>query len=293
MSWDDKMKAADIVKAALKEDIGKRDITTLLTLPGYRCVKAVLRSGERGIICGLGVARLVFKTQDKNIHFAPKVKDGQEVNKGKILAVIYGRARSILAAERAALNFLSMMSGIASLTKKFTRRIKPYKTKIMDTRKTSPGLRSLEKYAVRTGGGYNHRFALDEMVLIKDNHLKAAGPQGRRAANIKEIIGKVKEKVPGRIKIEIEVKNLKEFKDAIQAGPDIIMLDNMKIAGIKKALMLRRRMPNASCRALIEVSGGVTLKNVRKIAAAGVDMISIGALTHSCKALDISLDIIA
>lgn len=266
-----------IVRSALKEDIGKRDITTELTIPKNKLIDVVLLAKEDGIICGLEIAKLVFRTQDKNIKFRPQIKDGDSVKKGRIFAKISGRASSILAAERVALNFLSLLSGIATKTKKYVEAVKPYNVKIMDTRKTIPGLRELEKYAVRVGEGYNHRFRLDEMVLIKDNHLVASC--------VKKLIEIAKKKKPKNIKLEIEVRNWREFKEALKAKPDIIMLDNMKIDDIKKAVEIRPKT-------LLEASGGINLKNIKKIAATGVDMISVGDLTHSVKSIDMSLEIL-
>lgn len=286
-----------VVGEALKEDIGKRDITSELLIPEGKVVWAVILAKEDYVVCGLDIAKLVFKTVDKKIQFKPCAWDGQYIKKGKILARIEGKARSILIAERTALNFLTHLCGIANITKKFVQAIRPYRVKIMDTRKTIPGLRDLQKYAVRTGGGFNHRFKLDEMVLLKDNHLAALGvtryaPGATRyALYLKDIIKKIKAK---KIKIEIEVTNLKEFKEALELEPDVIMLDNMRIDDIKKAVKIRNRLsPNTyHLTPKIEASGGITLKNVKKIAATGVDMISVGALTHSVKSTDISLEIL-
>jgi nicotinate-nucleotide pyrophosphorylase (carboxylating) len=265
----------DIIINALKEDIGTGDITTQTVILKDKIVKAVLLAKENCVVCSIGVAALVFRTQDKNIRFKTCVKDGEFVKKGKIIARLTGKAGSILSAERVALNFLCHLSGIASMTRKFVEAVKPYKAKIMDTRKTTPGLRILEKYAVRMGGGFNHRFSLDEMFLIKDNHLKVVG-------GIAKLRG-----IGGEYKLEIEVKNLPEFKKAIKLKPDVIMLDNMSIKDIRKAVQIRNyRLPK------LEVSGGITLKNAKKIASCGPDMISIGALTHSVRSIDISLEIL-
>jgi len=284
-----------IVRSSLKEDIGKRDITTELTIPKDKRVKAVLLAKEDGVVCGLNVAAGVFKEIDKKIKFKPLVLEGQPVKKGKIIARIEGKAQSILTAERVALNFLSLLSGIATKTREYVDRIKPYKVnpafarkgrvKIMDTRKTIPGLRELQKYAVRVGGGVNHRMRLDEMVLIKDNHLRVQSSKFKVQSSIRK-------KIPKDTKIEIEVKNLREFKEALRAEPDIIMLDNMKIPDIRKAIKIKRNTQYAIRNTLIEASGGITLANVKKVAATGVDMISIGELTHSLKSMDISLEVI-
>ena len=211
-------------------------------------------------------------------QFKERYRDGEIVRSEKIIIEISGNMRSLLTAERTALNFLQRMSGIATLTKKFVDSVKGFKAKIIDTRKTTPCLRILEKYAVQCGGGINHRFGLYDGILIKDNHIKAAG-------GIIKAVKRVRDNAPHLIKIEVETKSLKEVKDALNCKADVIMLDNMDIPAIKKAVKLIDK------RALIEVSGGVTLKNVSEIAATGVDYISIGALTHSARAVDISMEI--
>jgi nicotinate-nucleotide pyrophosphorylase (carboxylating) len=272
----------DTVISALKEDIGRRDITTGTIVCEDKFVKAVLLAKEDCVVCGLGVVSLVFRIQDKNIKFKPRVCEGEPVKKGKIIARISGKAKSILTAERVALNFLSHLCGISTKAREFVREVRPYRAKIMDTRKTIPGLRILQKYAVRIGGGFNHRLSLDEMLLIKDNHLKIIG-------GINKLSG-----FSRKYKTEIEVKNLKEFKEALKLEPDIIMLDNMNIKDMKKTVQLRNRLSPATynLKPKLEASGGITLKNVKKIASCGVEMISIGELTHSVKSIDISLEIL-
>jgi nicotinate-nucleotide pyrophosphorylase (carboxylating) len=272
----------DIIINALKEDIGAGDITTQRVILRDKIVKAILLAKENCVVCGLGVVASVFRTQDKNIRFKICVKEGEFVKNGKIIARLTGKAGSILTAERVALNFLCHLSGVASMTRKFVKAVRPYKAKIMDTRKTTPGLRILEKYAVRIGGGFNHRFSLDEMMLIKDNHIKVAG-------GIAKLRG-----IGGEYKLEIEVKNLPEFKKAIKLKPDVIMLDNMSIKDIRKAVQIRNyRLPITDYRLpKLEASGGITLKNAKKIASCGPDMISIGALTHSVSSANISLEIL-
>jgi nicotinate-nucleotide pyrophosphorylase (carboxylating) len=277
------------IKLCLKEDIGQRDITNEFIIPKDKIIKACLLARENCVISGLHVAGSVFLTQDKKIKFRPLVKDGQRVKKGKILAKIEGRARSILTAERVALNFLTLLSGIATKTRAYADEVKPHKVKILDTRKTIPGLRMLEKYAVRMGGGFNHRMSLDEMIMVKDNHLKVIG-------GYKRLLGVTRAyyrllKVTEAYQMELEVENLKEFKEALKLKPDIILLDNMSLADMKKAVKILKKQ-SAERRALLEASGGVTLNNVRKIAATGVDMISIGDLTHSLKSVDISLEVL-
>jgi len=270
----------DIIRNALSEDIGLGDITSESIIPENETAKAVFLAKETCIVCGIQVAALVFKITDPDINFKTQLKDSDTVKKGKVIASVSGRARSILAGERVALNFLSHLSGISTKTHAFAAMVKPYKTKILDTRKTSPGLRLLEKYAVRMGGGYNHRFGLDEMLLIKDNHIRIAGG-----------LDKIKA-LPANYKTEIEVKNLKEFESALRLKPDIIMLDNMNYKDMKQAVKLRNNLSpqkgNPSPK--LEASGGISLKNVKKIASTGIDMISIGSLTHSVEAIDISLE---
>ena len=275
-------KLEQIVRCALREDIGSGDITTQLTVPRHKYIKAVFIAKEECVICGLQAAEMVFKAVDKNINFVPLVKEGQAVKKGKIFARIQGQARSILTAERVALNFLTLLSGIATKTREYVEKVKPYKVKIADTRKTIPCLRELEKYAVRIGGGHNHRMRLDEMILIKDNHIKVMQGYNRLSS------------IPKGFKVEVEAQNFKDFKRALKFRPDIIMLDNMNVGEIKRAVKMRDNTEFSSRRLPIklEVSGGVDLKNIKKIAASGVDLISIGALTHSVDSIDISLEVL-
>ncbi|MBU1726370.1 MAG: carboxylating nicotinate-nucleotide diphosphorylase [Candidatus Omnitrophica bacterium] len=266
-----------VVFRALSEDIGKGDITSKIVIPAHKKIKAVFLAKEPCVTCGLNVASITFRSIDKNIKFRPMVKEGQAVRKGTRLAAVEGNARSILSAERVALNFIAMLSGIATKTREYVEAVKPFRVKIMDTRKTTPGLRHLQKYAVKAGGGCNHRMGLYDMVLVKDNHLKAI--------SLKDLIYRIKEKAPESMKIEIEVDNLKDFIEVLKARPDIIMLDNMSIPDMKKAVNMRYGL-----RPKLEASGGITLQNIRKVASTGVDMISIGALTHSIKSVDISLE---
>jgi nicotinate-nucleotide pyrophosphorylase (carboxylating) len=302
LNKNQKFKIQNIIKQALKEDIGRDDITTSLLIPEYLKIKAIILAKEKGVIAGVDIARLVFRAFDRRIKFKPRVKDTESVKADTLIANLEGPAKGILAAERTALNFLSRLSGIATLTKKFVERVKPYKVKIMDTRKTTPNLRILEKYAVRIGGGHNHRMGLFDMVLIKENHLKVLGVRcwvlGKKNV-IEETIKSIKKniKIRTKVKIEIEVKNLREFKQALKLRPDIIMLDNMDVKKIKKAVQIRKDFFNLKPKTYnltpkLEVSGRITLKNVREIAKTGVEMISIGSLTHSVKSLDISLEVI-
>jgi len=281
-----KQQILPIIKLALKEDLGSGDITTRLTVAPKKQVRAEIIAKQNGIVCGLDVAKLVFKTTDKRIRVKPKTSDGRQVKKGKVIMRLEGRAHSILAAERVALNFLSHLSGIATLTNQYVRKAKPYRAKIMDTRKTTPGMRTLEKYAVRCGGGTNHRLGLWDQILIKDNHVYVY-----RNGVLTALIKKANQKRPKGMKVEAEVRNLLEFKEALKAGPDIIMLDNFSISNIRKAVKIKKHSPLTTCNSLkLEASGGISLKNVRRVAATGVDRIAIGELTHSAGALDIALN---
>ncbi len=269
----------EIIKRALKEDIGRGDITSDLLIPA-RKVKAILLAKAAGIFCGWPVAEQILKHE--GIAYKQKVQDGEPLKKGQIIAELKGDARKILLIERTTLNFLQRMSGIATLTAKFVAAVKPTGTRILDTRKTTPGLRVLEKYAVLCGGGSNHRLGLDDMILVKDNHLKLVGSWQTAVSRLKH--------KPKNMKVEIEAENLKQVKEILKTGiADIILLDNMDDGVLRQAIkMIRQQGPKP----LIEISGKVTLANVKKYAGLGADRISIGALTHSATALDISLEII-
>lgn len=269
-------KVGKIVENALREDIGKGDITTNSLFDENARCKAVITAKENGTIAGLPVAEIVFRKLDKNVICDLKKKDGDKVKPHETLAEISGPTRAILTGERVALNFLQRLSGIATYTSKFAEAVRGLPVKILDTRKTAPGLRILDKYAVSIGGGYNHRFGLYDGILIKDNHIKLMG-------SISRAIEAVREKTSGKLEIEVETSTLDEVREALMAKADIIMLDNMSLENLKKALVLISRG------ALVEASGGITLRNVREIAESGVDFISIGALTHSPQALDIGL----
>ena len=278
-----------IIKEALKEDSATADITTRAIIPADKIVRGVLLAKEPCVVCGLYLAQAAFRLRDRHIKFKPEVKEGKKIKRGGVIASVSGRARGILTAERVALNFISLLSGIATKTRSYVDAVKPCKVKIMDTRKTLPGLRLLEKYAVRIGGGYNHRMSLDEMFLIKDNHLKVIGNRLWVIA-----LKKLRNKISPKIKIEVEVKTLKEFKEALKIRPDIIMLDNMITKDIKKAVLFRNSLtPNTyHLTPKLEASGGISLKNVKQVAACGIEMISIGGLTHSVKSIDISLELL-
>jgi len=278
-----------IIRRALREDIGRGDITTQLTVAENKFIKAVFLAKEDCVACGLAVAKRVLRTVDGRIKFTPLVKEGQMVRKGKIIARIQGRAGSILSAERVALNFLTLLSGIATKTREYVRKVRPYRIKITDTRKTIPCLRELQKYAVHIGGGCNHRMRLDEMVIIKDNHIEVLGVRFWVLG-----LDKIKKRISPRVRIEVEVKNLNEFKKALKMKPDIILLDNMSTKEMKKAVAIRNSLtPNTHhLTPKLEASGGINLKNIKKIAASGVEIISVGELTHSIKSVDISLEVL-
>jgi nicotinate-nucleotide pyrophosphorylase (carboxylating) len=268
-----------IIEQALLEDIGTGDITTESVIPLNLKAKGIIKTSEEGVVAGLDIACLVFKKLDSEICFQSKMKDGNKILPEEILAEITGPARIILKGERVTLNFLQRLSGIATITSKFCQEVKDLPVRIVDTRKTTPGLRILEKYAVRMGGGHNHRFGLYDALLIKDNHIAVAG-------GIKSAVNSVRKQISHTVKIEVEVENLSQLQEALEMKVDIIMLDNMNLDTMKEAVKMVKGA------ALIEASGGITLEKVRKIAQTGVDLISIGALTHSVKSLDINMEII-
>jgi len=268
----------EIVQLALAEDRVKQDITTNSLVAFDREVLARVLAKQAGIISGVAVFSETFRMVNPNIRITVKRDDGNWVKKGEIVLELKGMESSILRGERTALNFLQRLSGIASFTQQFVKKIKPYKTILLDTRKTTPGMRYLEKKAVRDGGGSNHRLNLEHMVMIKDNHIKMAG-------SISKAITEVRKKYPGK-KIEVEVSNLKELKEAMDFKVDFIMLDNFDTNKLKQAVDLVDRGTK------LEVSGNVTLDNIEEKAKTGVDFISVGALTHSFKAMDLSLEIV-
>jgi nicotinate-nucleotide pyrophosphorylase (carboxylating) len=271
-----------IIDSALGEDISSGDITTELLIPvELRGRASIVVKGE-GVLAGIEVAAVVFRRVDSQLEFRGLVSDGSKVHPGDVAAAVEGSAASILKGERTALNFLQHLSGIATETARYVDAISGLKAHIMDTRKTIPGLRPLEKYAVRVGGGYNHRQSLGDGILIKDNHLAALHSQGTGLGGAVE---KARRNAPRTLKVEIEVQNIDQARQALDAGADIIMLDNMNVDDIRRVVEL------CHGRALLEASGGITLENVRAVAETGVDLISVGALTHSAKALDISLEL--
>lgn len=269
----------DLVTLALAEDLGRGDITTRALFPHAVPATAVITATQAGIAAGLPVAKEVFRQVDGRLSFRALVKEGGRVKPGTALAAVRGDGRSILQAERVALNFLQRLCGIATLTAQFVEAVKGAKILILDTRKTTPGLRQLEKYAVRTGGGRNHRFGLFDGILIKDNHLALAGSPA-------EAVRRAKRRAPRRM-IEVEVTTQAQVEAAVNAGADALLLDNMSPA------KLRAAVKSVAGRAFLEASGGVTLANVRDVAATGVNAVSIGALTHSAPALDLSLELTA
>ena len=276
-----------LLTAALKEDVGSRDITSSALIPPGQLAKAEIVIRREGVIAGLQVAEWVFSLTDSRIKFQPTVKEGQKVYPDKAVAFLEGPARGILAGERVALNFLGHLSGVATLTRAFTDKVKGTSAKILETRKTTPGLRLLEKYAVRVGGGVNHRMGLYDGVLIKDNHLRLAG-------GVEKAVALARSTVQKQVQIEVEVTGLQEFRQALAAKADLILLDNMKLPQMQEAVRLRNAVARskAGAKPLLEVSGGVTLEIARQIALTGVDRISIGALTHSAPALNLSLEIL-
>ena len=266
----------NIIKNALAEDMPYGDATTDCVISGNPVSRAVFTAKQQGVVAGLDVAERVFKLLDGGIVFKKAVADGMRVEKGDTIAEVEGNTRAILKGERTALNFMQRLSGIATRTSQYCEKVKGLPVKITDTRKTTPGLRFLEKYAVRAGGGYNHRFSLSDGILIKDNHIRAAG-------GIKKAVELARRKAPHTAKIEVETETLEQVVEAVESGADIIMLDNMNTTMMKQAVEI------IAGRALTEASGNVTLDTVYEIALTGVDLISAGELTHSVKAMDISL----
>ena len=270
------------IDLALEEDIGHGDITSEALIPPDLTGKAELLVKEEGILAGIDMAERVFHRIDPTVVTEVFIQDGTTIQPGDIAASITGSVISILKAERVVLNFIQRLSGIASLTARYVAETAGLHARITDTRKTTPGLRVLEKYAVCMGGGHNHRFHLGDAVLIKDNHIAALRAMGM---NLKDIVEKARQNVPRGITIEVEVTNTKEALEALKAGADIIMLDNMTPNEMRQAVNM------VSGQAKLEASGGITLDNVHQVAMTGVDIISVGALTHSFKALDISLEL--
>ncbi len=274
-----KKKIDTLIAAALKEDMPAGDITSENIVSAEAVSRALILAKERGVLAGIYVAERVMKKIDSSICFEIYKKDGQKISRGDKIAVLKGSAISLLKGERTALNFLQRMSGIATLTNKYVNAVEGKKTKVLDTRKTTPGLRSLEKYAVRMGGGTNHRISLSDMVMIKDNHIKIVG-------SISKAVILARKKIKPGIKIAVETTDKGEAEEALKCGADIVMLDNMSLD------KMRDVVKSLDGRVLVEVSGNVSLSRAPMIADLGVDFISVGALTHSYKSLDISMEFI-
>jgi nicotinate-nucleotide pyrophosphorylase (carboxylating) len=272
----------DLIRQALVEDGAEDDVTALSTVPMEQQAQANLIARQAGVIAGLSVAVATFRELDQQVAVETLLEDGAVVQPGQVLAHISGPARSVLSAERVALNFLGHLSGIATLTAQCVRALESTETRILDTRKTTPGLRSLEKEAVRLGGGHNHRYNLSDGVLIKDNHIKAAG-------GISQAISLARRQAPHLLKIEVECETLREVQEALEAGADVILLDNMPVDTMFSAVEFIR---SASPRVLIEASGNIGTNPVKlaAVAATGVDFISLGAITHSAPQFDVSLE---
>lgn len=276
--------ARPAIVAALAEDVGEGDLTTLATVPGDRLGEATIATREPVTLAGLAVAELVFKTLSDSIRCEHSYEDGASVGAGEILMRVAGPMGAMLTGERVALNFLQRLCGVATLTRQYVEAVAGTGAAILDTRKTTPGLRWLEKYAVRCGGGRNHRMGLYDAVLIKDNHLAAL--RGERPNAIAAAVARVRGRFPGR-SIEVEADTLTQVGEALDAGAEVVLLDNMPVADLRRAVALARG------RAKTEASGGVDLRTVRAIAETGVDYISVGALTHSARAVDLALDWVA
>jgi nicotinate-nucleotide pyrophosphorylase (carboxylating) len=270
----------EAVHRALDEDLGRAgDVTSIATIPETTPARAIMIAREAGVIAGLPLAVATFQKLSPDIKIAPHVRDGAPVAKGTHVLTISGPARAVLTGERTALNFVGRLSGIASLTASYVRKTESTKTRITCTRKTTPGLRALEKYAVRCGGGFNHRFGLDDAILIKDNHIAVAG-------GIKPVLTRARGIAGHLVKIEIEVDTLDQLREVLATGlADVVLLDNMDTATLREAVAL------ANGRVVLEASGGVTLGSIAEIAETGVDYISSGALTHSAPNFDVALDI--
>lgn len=269
------------IRLWLEEDIGMGDVTTMTTVPLDEQSKGIIHVKEAGIVAGMSVAEQVFRTIDPTLLFLAVQQDGTYVEKGTVLAEVTGSTRSILLGERLALNLLQRMSGIATRTRQYVDALEGTAIRLVDTRKTTPGHRMLEKYAVRVGGGHNHRFGLYDAVMIKDNHIKGAG-------GVKQAIVAARAQIPHTMKIEVEVEHFNQLDEALDAGADIIMLDNMKPVDMRKAVdIIKAHAPHI----IVEASGSVTLETIKEIALSGVDVISVGRLTYSVQAIDISLDL--
>ena len=271
-----------LVAKTLEEDSAWEDITTLATIPPHWQGKGQIVAKASGILAGLEVAALAFELRDPSVRFHGIVSDGAHLEPGMGVAVVQGPVASILGAERTALNFLQRLSGIATETARYVQAVAGTRARLVDTRKTTPGLRTLEKYAVRVGGGYNHRTHLGDGILVKDNHLAAMAAAG---LDMVQGLRQIRDRVPHTLRVEVEVTSLEQLQQALEAGVDAVLLDNMPVE------LMRRAVQIVGGRALVEASGGIRLNNVRAVAETGVDIISVGALTHSVTALDMSLEL--
>ncbi|MGB4701241.1 MAG: carboxylating nicotinate-nucleotide diphosphorylase [Syntrophomonadaceae bacterium] len=274
MNWH----VQELIRKALEEDIGHQDITTENLIDENQRSRGLFLAKSAGVVAGIAVAEQVFRTLDNDIEFTVIINDGEEATPGDVIAMVEGRTRTLLMGERTALNFLQRLSGIATRTRRMVEMIRYEKAEIVDTRKTTPGLRWLEKYAVRVGGARNHRFGLYDGAMIKDNHIKAAG-------GIQKAVSTLRARLPHTIRIEVEVENLEQLQEALEARADIILLDNMDVDTLRQAVEI------TAGRALLEASGGITEETLVDVARTGVDFISIGALTHSAGSLDISFNL--
>ena len=294
----DPKRVMPLLQAALREDIGSRDLTSNALLHQTLMAKAEIIVGQPGVIAGLPLVEWACGLLQRGIRVKPMARDGDAVQPGKAVIFLEGPARPIVSAERTLLNLISCLSGIATLTRAYVERVKPYPVKILDTRKTTPGLRYLEKYAVAVGGGYNHRMGLYDQVLIKENHLQLLaqarhpgrpGPSMPHVEVIPEALAAARKTGARRVKIEIEVRDLGEYRAALAHGADMVLLDHWAVEALREAVKLRRELDRP---VLLEASGGVTLETVAAVASTGVDFISIGALTRDAPGLDLSLDIV-
>lgn len=291
----EKDKVIDIVKNALKEDIGKIDLTTSFLIPPEKEIRAAIVSKSKCVVAGLPLVEIAYGLLDKNLRIGFNVREGAGTGPGKAVCYLEGRASSILKGERVALNFLSRTSGIATITKAFVDKAKPYNVEIFDTRKTAPNLRYIEKYAVKAGGGRNHRMGLYDQILIKDNHLAALSGLKDKLKNesiIEYSVRIAKKKAQKNVKIEVEVNSIAEFQEAIGTEADIIMLDNMPPGEVTEAVKIRNAGGVKARRVILEASGNIDMNNIEEYAKTGVDRISIGSLTHSPSIIDFSLDIL-
>ena len=280
-----------IIKLALYDDMGRGDVTTKTLIKDNRIKRAHIIAREKGVLCGSNMVRAIFKLVDESVVIKMRKRDGDKLKVDDRVCTIRGPIHSILKAERVVLNYVSYLSGISTMTNKYVQKIKGTHAKIYDTRKTTPGYRLLEKYAVITGGGYNQRIGLHDQVLIKDNHYQALGK--RKLRGVASLIRNVRNKIPRGMKIQVEVDSLALLQHILPARPDMILLDNMRPRMLKRAIKIVRAENERTERHMkIEASGGITLQNVRQIARLGVDRISVGAITHSAHNLDFSLEVV-